>query len=95
MIFVLVRALSMIDNKNILLRMLDSKQLAVLSLFKDNITITSGDISTLFALSNITSKRLCKGWTESGFLESARILSGHKQYKLAQEYKILLGDTVI
>lgn len=73
------------------LRQLDPRQRAVLTLFRDNNTITSRDVEHLFSISQRMARLLLKRWAESGFLVVVDPARKSRKYALNDPGRRLMG----
>ncbi len=74
-----------------LMRRLDPKQRRALELFREYDVVTSKQIGELFGFQPRTSSALCKKWVDAGFLDIADSSLKSRTYRLANEFKKLLG----
>lgn len=79
-----------VPDQTKLLRNLNSKQKAALTLFKEFKTITSSQIGELFGFKPRTSSQLCKEWVESGFLEVVNTAKKSRSYRLTSKFAALI-----
>jgi predicted HTH transcriptional regulator len=72
-----------------LLRSLDPRQRKALGLFRQNETVTSRDVETLFMVSQRTARNLLGDWVARGFLLVADPAKKSRKYRLATEFQAL------
>lgn len=80
------------DDKSKYLRELDSKQQAVLTLFKKRKIITSKDIQDFFSISQRSASGLCLKWVDNGFLIFNDPAKKSRKYELNPEISKNLFD---
>jgi Fic family protein len=78
------------EDQSELLRTLDPKQRLVLDLFSSFETVSSRQIGEIFYFQPRTCAKICKKWTEAGFLEIADFSNKSRKYRLAKKYQGLL-----
>jgi Fic family protein len=78
-----------LDDQSDLIRKLDPKQRAALTLFQDHETITAKQVGELFGFKPRTSSALCKMWVENDFLEIINFSNKGRRYRLAKKYEAL------
>lgn len=79
------------QDRSPLLRRLDPRQRKALELFKESYTITSGDLATLFSISERAARNLLAAWVKNGFLVIADPARKSRKYGLSSDYKAILG----
>ncbi len=73
-----------------LLRHLDLRQQQALSLFKDQVYITSKQIAELFGLNERPARNLCKKWIDEGFFTIGSPSKKTRTYKLSRKFEDLI-----
>ncbi len=81
-----------LKNKSNILRSLDSKQKAVLSLFEKNKIITSNNIATFFNVSKRTARTICQKWVSEGFFIINDPAKKSRKYELNEKLNKLLFE---
>lgn len=77
-------------DQSTLLRKLDMRQRAALSLFNQQEKITSHDIATLFKIPARSARLLCQNWVEDGFLIITDHAKKSRKYELSPTFHELL-----